>query len=124
MKLQQSTSTCFEYKHRINNRIRLGEWDSIAEYLSANSELIKKVVKRKWRESKDSPEVEIETEKEFPRKEIESIKPMAGHYYTWCKTVEPKKDGVNVNFNLHHSPLAKLIAIHHSLHQNFHCCCF
>jgi hypothetical protein len=56
------------------------------------SEIIKKLVKRKWKESKDAPEVEIETEKEYPRKEIEAIKPVAGHHFTWCKNVDPQKD--------------------------------
>jgi hypothetical protein len=51
------------------------------------SEIIKKLVKRKWRESKDAPETEIETEKEYPRKETEAIKVVAGHHFTWCEPI-------------------------------------
>ena len=60
--------------------------------LVTTDQVIKKVVKRKFKENKDAPEQEIETEKEIPLKELESIKPRARHFFTWMKTVEPKKD--------------------------------
>jgi hypothetical protein len=57
------------------------------------SEVIKKMVKRKFRKDKDSPEEEIETEKEYQRKEWQAVKPVAGHHYTWMKIADAKKEG-------------------------------
>ncbi len=58
------------------------------------SEVIKKLVKRKFKKDKDSPEEEIETEKEYQRKENQAVKPIAGHHYTWMKIADAKKDSM------------------------------
>ncbi len=62
--------------------------------LSGVSEVIKKLVKRKFKKDKDSPEEEIETEKEYQRKENQAVKPIAGHHYTWMKIADAKKDSM------------------------------
>ena len=58
-----------------------------------SSEVIKKLVTRKFKKDKDSPEEEITTEKEYQRKETQAVKPVANHFYTWQKIADAKKEG-------------------------------